>query len=221
VAPIEATFVLPEAEDVSQFEALGTVRDRLSPGEMAQAYAQTDVVIKHSFVEGMYGPPLEGFHKGATCLTTPVTGHDEYVEHGWNGIVYEWDDYGGAARQLDLLAQDRRYLHFLRRNALLTAKSWPSWDQAGEMMAIALKRIAASEVDRDVSISSLARSTREAIDAWNRYHGAIGLEGEYPPHDEWLREAREENRQLREQLQAWPVRIAKKLKRKIKSRMSS
>ena len=55
--------------------------------EMAALYAETDVVLKLSRVEGMFGPPLEGFHLGATCVVTEVTGHEEYVEHGWNGLV--------------------------------------------------------------------------------------------------------------------------------------
>jgi hypothetical protein len=89
----------------------------------------------------MFGPPLEGFHRGATCVTTEVTGADEYVEHGWNGLVCDWDDARGTARQLDLLARDRRLLHTLRCNALETARRWPSWDQQGEFMALALARI--------------------------------------------------------------------------------
>lgn len=113
----------------------------LSQAEMARLYGQSDVVLKLSRVEGMYGPPLEGFHMGATCVTTPVTGHEEYVEHGWNGLVVDWDDARGTARQLDLLARDRRLLHFLRTNALATARSWPSWEQAGTFMAAALAAI--------------------------------------------------------------------------------
>ena len=113
----------------------------LSQQEMARLYADSDVVLKLSRVEGMYGPPLEGFHMGATCVTTPVTGHDEYVEHGWNGLVVDWDDERGTGRALDLLARDRRLLHFLRTNALETARSWPSWAQAGTFMAAALGAI--------------------------------------------------------------------------------
>ena len=55
--------------------------------DMATLYAETDVVLKTSRVEGMFGPPLEGFHLGATCVVTEVTGHEEYVQHGWNGLV--------------------------------------------------------------------------------------------------------------------------------------
>lgn len=109
--------------------------------DMAALYAETDVVLKLSRVEGMFGPPLEGFHLGATCVVTEVTGHEEYVEHGWNGLVADWDDPRGTARLLDRLASDPRELHFLRTNALATAQSWPDWEQAGQFMTLALERI--------------------------------------------------------------------------------
>ena len=50
----------------------------------------------------------------------------------------DWDDLRGTARELDLLAADRRYLHFLRTNAVETARAWPSWEQSGMFMAAAL-----------------------------------------------------------------------------------
>ena len=103
---------------------------------------ESDVVLKLSRVEGMFGPPLEGFHMGATCVVTPVTGHDEYVEHGENGLVVDWDDLRGTARALDLLARDRALLHRLRWGALATARGWPSWEQQGTVMAAALAAIA-------------------------------------------------------------------------------
>jgi glycosyltransferase involved in cell wall biosynthesis len=123
----------------------GAVADQVvgpvSHTDMAKLYAQCHVVLKLSRVEGMYGPPLEGFHMGATTVTTAVTGHDEYVRHGWNGLVVEWDDVRGTARALDLLARDRSLLHFLRHNARRTAVGWPSWEQQGMVMAAALRAI--------------------------------------------------------------------------------
>lgn len=113
----------------------------LSHREMASIYSRSDVLLKLSSVEGMFGPPLEAFHMGATCVVTPVTGHEEYVEHGWNGLLTDWDDLHGTARQLDLLARDRELLAFLRTNALETARAWPSWDQATQFMAGALLSI--------------------------------------------------------------------------------
>ncbi|HEX7297891.1 MAG TPA: glycosyltransferase family 4 protein [Solirubrobacteraceae bacterium] len=116
---------------------LGPITQR----ELAGLYAQTDVLVKLSRVEGMYGPPLEAFHMGATCVTTEVTGHEEYVEHGVNALVCDWDDPRGTSRLLDLLARDRVLLHRLRLGALETARAWPTWEQAGQFMAGALRAI--------------------------------------------------------------------------------
>ena len=111
----------------------------LDAAGMATLYAKTDVVLKLSRVEGMAGPPLEGFHCGATCITTPVTGHDEYVSDGRNALLTSWDDERGTSRLLDLLARDRRLLHRLRVGALRTARSWPSTEQSTAMLALALR----------------------------------------------------------------------------------
>jgi len=138
--PKHVTFVSGLAGDVAE-HGFDRVLTGLSATEMAALYAETDVVLKLSRVEGMFGPPLEGFHMGATCVVTAVTGHDEYVEHGWNGLVTDWDDLAGTARLLDLLARDRRLLHFLRRNAVATARAWPGWERQGQVMALALRRI--------------------------------------------------------------------------------
>jgi glycosyltransferase involved in cell wall biosynthesis len=109
--------------------------------QMAERYAAADVVLKLSRVEGMFEPPLEGFHKGATCVVTPVTGHEEFVVHGSNGLVVDWDDPRGTTRALELLDRDRTLLHELRLNALETARRWPSWEQVGDEFAEALREI--------------------------------------------------------------------------------
>ena len=113
----------------------------LSSEEMATLYGETDVLLKLSSVEGMFGPPLEAFHRAATCVTTPVTGYDEYIVNGWNALTCGWDDPQGTARALDLLARDRALLHFLRCNAVHTARGWPDWRQQGSLMALALRRV--------------------------------------------------------------------------------
>jgi O-antigen biosynthesis protein len=138
--PRHVTAVIPDRDVAGGVEA-DSVLGAVNQAELARLYSGTDVVLKLSRIEGMFGPPLEGFHCGATCVVTPVTGHDEYVAHGWNGLVTEWDDVRGTARLLDLLARDRRYLHFLRANALETARAWPSWEQSSAFMAAALRAI--------------------------------------------------------------------------------
>src|SRR5207244_685209 len=163
--PHHLTVVCDDREalgDVSADEIVGPLSHR----EIASVYERSDVLLKLSSVEGMFGPPLEGFHRGATCVVTPVTGHEEYVEHGWNGLLTDWDDLRGTARQLDLLARDRELLHFLRTNALETARSWPSWEQSSQFMAAALL-----EIQRDATPRSAPAAARFLADL----RGAIEL----------------------------------------------
>jgi O-antigen biosynthesis protein len=174
--PRHVTVVCGDREalgDVAADEIVGP----LSHHEMAELYGRIDVVLKLSSVEGMFGPPLEGFHRGATCVVTPVTGHDEYVEHGWNGLIVDWDDLRGTARQLDLLARDRKLLHFLRTNALETARAWPAWDQASQFMAGALVAIADAPAPAGAAASArLLADLRGGIEI---YHARMRERGEY------------------------------------------
>lgn len=177
----------------------------LSHREMAERYTLSDVVLKLSSVEGMFGPPLEGFHRGATCVVTPVTGHEEYVEHGWNGLITEWDDPRGTARALDLLARDRELLHFLRLNALETARAWPSWDQASEFMAAAL--IAIRDDPQPAATAGAARLLADVREGLEAYTGHLRERADFAQ-----RALRFERRIVR--VRRWaPVRLLMRLRR--------
>jgi glycosyltransferase involved in cell wall biosynthesis len=169
--PHHLTIVTGWPEELGELaDAADRVESQLTHREMAGVYAESDVVLKLSHVEGMYGPPLEGFHMGATTVTTEVTGHDEYVRHGWNGMVVDWDDVRGTARTLDLLARDRRYLHFLKHNALATARGWPTWEQAAQFMALALLRIRReAPPTADDSAAALMGDLRGGIEAYREH----------------------------------------------------
>jgi glycosyltransferase involved in cell wall biosynthesis len=157
--PRHVTLVAGDGSGAAVAGAVDRVAGPVSQQELARLYADADVLLKLSRVEGMFGPPLEAFHRGATCIVTPVTGHDEYVVHGENGWVVDWDDAYGTARALDLLAADRVLLHRLRWGALATARSWPSWEQQGQVMAAALLAL-----HREPPPSGVAASRRLARD---------------------------------------------------------
>ncbi len=177
----------------------------LSQAELADAYARCDVVLKLSSVEGMFGPPLEGFHCGATCVVTPVTGHDEYVEHGYNGLITEWDDLRGTARQLDLLARDRALLGVLRENALATARAWPSWDQTSPLMAEALETIARAPQPHTTATSArLLADLRAGIEIYDSH---------LRDRADYARRAMRFERRIRRVLSTRPVRLLLALRR--------
>jgi glycosyltransferase involved in cell wall biosynthesis len=153
-------------EDVTADQVVGPLSHR----ELATLYRDTDVVLKLSTVEGMFGPPLEGFHCGATCVVTPVTGHEEYVVHGFNGLLTDWDDVWGTARQLDLLARDQELLYYLRSNALDTARAWPDWEESSQLMATALLSIrSAPQPSSTMSSSRLLADLRGGIEMYHRH----------------------------------------------------
>ena len=102
----------------------------LSHRQMADAYRSHDVLVKTSRVEGMAGPPLEAFHCGSTVVTTPVTGHEEYIVDGENSIVVGWDDPQAIGWALDLLNSERGLLERLKGAALATAATWPSLEES-------------------------------------------------------------------------------------------
>lgn len=139
-APHSVTWVSPSGATVGD-PSISAVAGPLTFDEMADVYRNSDVLLKLSRVEGMFGPPLEAFHCGATAVVAPVTGAEEYIAHGFNSLVVGWDDPMGTAAVLDELAMDPAALRRLQQNALATAESWPDWPQSSAEFNSELQRL--------------------------------------------------------------------------------
>jgi len=150
--PVRSTLV---ALDPGPAGELGVDRvvGGLDAEAMAELYRESDVLVKLSRVEGLGLAPVEGFHSGLPCVTTPYTGHEEYVRHGENGMVVGFDDIAGTARLLDLLARDRDLLAELSAGAMRTAEAWPSWpDSTGRLHGALGELLAAPPAQADPSL---------------------------------------------------------------------
>jgi len=90
-------------------------------------YRSCDVLVKLSYVEGMFGPPLEMFHCGGAAIVYDVTGHDEYIVHGENSYVVEKDDDEQVINYLTQLKENPDVLQRLKKRAVITAEKWPDW----------------------------------------------------------------------------------------------
>ena len=99
--------------------------NRVNFVDMPFIYQKSDVLIKMSRVEGMFGPPLEGFHCGATAIVSKVTGYDEYIIDGYNSLTVEVDDFYEMKSKASLLLGDLTLLSDLKTGAIRTAESWP------------------------------------------------------------------------------------------------
>lgn len=69
---------------IDQHEHVDRVFSQVPIHETPEIYRSCDLLLKLSYVEGMFGPPLEIFHCGGTALVYDVTGHDEYIVHNQN-----------------------------------------------------------------------------------------------------------------------------------------
>jgi glycosyltransferase involved in cell wall biosynthesis len=162
-APVTVTLVAPDGAD----DATGAERvaGGLDAAGMAALYAEQDVVLKLSRVEGLGLVPLEAMHVGVPAVVTPYTGHEEYMRHGENGLVVGYDDPAGTTAALDRLAGDRALLGRLSRGALATAADWPSAEESTTVLAGVLGELAAAPApDPGAGLSLLLGRQRLALE---------------------------------------------------------
>jgi hypothetical protein len=115
------------SSEITSYKGVTRVFSKIPINETAKIYSSCDVLVKLSYVEGMFGPPLEIFHCGGTAIVYDVTGHDEYIAHGKNGIVVERDNEQEVIKYLNTLKKDSLFLADLKRGAIETANNWIDW----------------------------------------------------------------------------------------------
>ncbi|AGA59920.1 glycosyltransferase [Thermobacillus composti KWC4] len=126
---------------IDSYTGVDRVFSRIPIFDTAKIYRSCDVIIKLSYVEGMFGPPLEMFHCGGTSITYNVTGHDEYIVADVNGLVAATDDDDQVIQYINLLKENPTKLNQLKTKALETAEQWPSWDQSSNEFIAAVQDI--------------------------------------------------------------------------------
>jgi len=138
------------------------IQSGLSFQQMAELYRSHHVQVKVPIAEGMFGPPLEGFHCGLPAIVTPVTGAEEYIEDGINSIVVMWDDTSGVGRAVDLLSSNHELWKKLQQGARKTADSWPDWDTQASLFQESLLRVAKTSKLTQADLGNLGRAIQFA-----------------------------------------------------------
>jgi len=118
------------SSDISHYKGIDKIFSRIPITEVGAIYSSCDVIVKLSYVEGMFGPPLEMFHCGGTAIVYNVTGHDEYIKHGENGIVINKDNEQEVIMYLNTLKKDILFLNKLKEAAKKTATNWIDWEES-------------------------------------------------------------------------------------------
>ena len=139
-AGVQSIWLLTSS-DIASYPGVEKCFSKVPIQKTAEVYRSCDVLVKLSYVEGMFGPPLEMFHCGGTAIVYDVTGHDEYIRHGENSLVVERDNEAQVVEWLEKLQNDPILLEKLKTGAKATALTWPDWDAAAGKLLSALETI--------------------------------------------------------------------------------
>jgi len=156
---------------IGQVAGVDRVFSRVPVWETPKIYRSCDVLVKLSYVEGMFGPPLEMFHCGGTAIVYDVTGHEEYIRDDVNALVVEKNDEERVVSCLNALKADPDLLKRLKRGALETASRWPDWETQSMKFEEALSHIAGSETQGLVSSALLARMSAYFEESYKQVAG--------------------------------------------------
>jgi hypothetical protein len=115
---------------LSRYPHVDRVFSRIPIADTAAVYRSCDVLVKLSYLEGMFGPPLEMFHCGGTAIVYEVTGSDEYIRHGHNALVIPRDNECEVIESVNRMKEDSKLLFSLKEGAAATAAEWPDWRQS-------------------------------------------------------------------------------------------
>ena len=142
---------LVTSDEMDQYPGVDRVFSRVSFENMPEIYRSCDVLVKLSLVEGMFGPPLEMFHCGGTCIVYDIEGAEEYISDGYNSLVVKKDDENGVIDAIKLLKTDLSLLDKLKRGAVETAYEWNNWDESSSAFFQAVN-IAACQTSEEIGI---------------------------------------------------------------------
>ncbi len=129
------------SSDIETFPGVDRVFSRIPIHDTPTIYRSCDVLVKLTYIEGMFGPPLEMFHCGGTAIVYDVAGHDEYIAHDDNSYVVPKDDDDQVVCYLQELKNNPDLLQRLKEGAAVTAQSWPDWQISSDQFAQALLEI--------------------------------------------------------------------------------
>jgi glycosyltransferase involved in cell wall biosynthesis len=185
-AEVDEIWLLTSSE-VTDYPRVNRCFSRVPITETAAIYRSCDLLVKLSYVEGMFGPPLEMFHCGGTALVYDVTGHDEYIRHQQNSIVVPRDDEASVINWLKRLQESPALMASLKGGAEQTAHDWPDWDVATKNFHDALSAydeqlpdVAAGYVDRynkQRLAMRIERSKARELERFVEREQEVGLEG--------------------------------------------
>ena len=155
-AEVDEVWLLTSSE-ITTFPGVDRVFSNIPIHDTPEIYRSCDVLLKLSYIEGMFGPPLEMFHCGGTAIVYDVTGHDEYIIHNKNSYVVKKKDDKQIVAYLRKLKEEPLELERLQMAALDTAESWIDWDDSVRLFEKVLLQIHSNPPQSRIYIKKYAK----------------------------------------------------------------
>jgi glycosyltransferase involved in cell wall biosynthesis len=140
-------------EEIQQF--FGTelasrilVRPVVAAENMPELYAEHDVFLFPSLMEGLPLVLLEAMAGGMPVITTDTCGMADVVEHDFNGLLVRPADAGAIEDAVMRLADSGELRQRLGENARATMKRY-TWERAARQMEALYRHVLAAEAKRD------------------------------------------------------------------------
>lgn len=124
------------------------VRPVVPAEDMQELYAEHDVLLFPSLMEGLPSVLLEAMASGMPVITTETCGMADVVEHEFNGLLVRPADARAIVDAVIRLANSDDLRRELGENARATMKRY-TWERAARQLEALYRRVLAAEVERD------------------------------------------------------------------------
>lgn len=153
------------SSDIKEYKNVDKVFSKVPMKDCPKIYRSCDAIVKLSYVEGMFGPPLEMFHCGGTSIVYNVTGHDEYIKNNKNSIVIKMNEEEKVVEAINSL-KDKKILNELKTNAIKTANNWIDWNESSNQFH---KAVIELSKENSITQKDLEIKSKHFMDIYSQY----------------------------------------------------
>lgn len=133
--PDVAGIIVGDGKDLTKIKALANelkIEDNILflgyQKNIIDIIGQIDFVVLASRWEGLPLVPIETFSQGKTIIASDISGNNEVIKDGSNGILFESENVRVLANKILLLAENPSMRQQLEKNAITTYKEKYSYD---------------------------------------------------------------------------------------------
>lgn len=100
--------------------------------EKEKAYQNADIYVLQSYIEGMPIGLLEAMSYGLVCITTPVGGIPQVIQHMHNGILIEPGNADALEKALEYLIANLELRRKIGKEARETVSVYYNWEKRAD-----------------------------------------------------------------------------------------